>query len=51
MISNSGTQINMQEIMNYLKTLPQNPLNFSINFRFSNSNIFNCKISGTYKRN
>ncbi len=26
MISNSGTQINMQEIMNYLKTLPQNPL-------------------------
>ena len=26
MISNSGTQINMKEIMNYLKTLPQNPL-------------------------
>lgn len=26
MISNSGTQINMQEIMNYLKALPQNPL-------------------------
>lgn len=26
MISNGGTQINMQEIMNYMKTLPQNPL-------------------------
>lgn len=26
MISNSGIQINVQEIMNYLKVLPQNPL-------------------------
>lgn len=26
MISNGGTQINMQEIMNYMKTLPQDPL-------------------------